>query len=157
VVSISGVTLSPASLGFGGPQGSVLGPTLFVLYNSPLHSIIKQHGLSAHYFADDTKIYTEFEISKDGADQIEAYRRIKCCAENTKTWMFENKFKLNEDNTAALLVSSSHPSKKLLPLSLSIGDEKIVPVDSVRNLGMIFDSHLTLELHVKKVCTVQIG
>jgi hypothetical protein len=71
--------------------------------------------------------------------------------------MFENKFKLNEDNTAALLVSSSHPSKKLLPLSLSIGDEKIVPVDSVRNLGMILDSHLTLELHVKKMCTVQIG
>jgi hypothetical protein len=66
VVSISGVTSSPAPLCFGVPQGSVLGPTLFVLYNSPLHSIIRQHGLSAHYFADDTQIYTEFEISKDG-------------------------------------------------------------------------------------------
>ena len=41
--------------------------------------------------------------------------------------------------------------KKLLPLSLSSGDEKIVPADTVRNLGMILDSHLILELHVKKV------
>ena len=42
--------------------------------------------------------------------------------------------------------------KKLLPLLLSIGDEKIVPADSIRNLGMNLESHHTLELHVKKVC-----
>ena len=66
--------------------------------------------------------------------------------------MFENKLKLNEDKTDELLISSSHASKNLLPLLLSIGDEKIVPADFVQNLGMILDSHLTLELHVKKVC-----
>jgi hypothetical protein len=147
-VSISGVTSSSTPLHIGVPQGSVLG----LLYNSPLHSIIRQHGLSAHYFADDTQIYTEFEISKDGADQIKAYRRIKCCTEDTNSWMFENKLKLNEDKSDALLVSSSHPSKKPLPLPLSIGDEKILPAGSVRNLGMILDSHLTLEVHVNKVC-----
>ncbi len=154
VYSISGVTSSPAPLCFGVSQGSVLGPTLFLLYNLPLHSIIRQNGLSAQNFADDTQIYTEFEISNDGADQIEAYRRIKCCAEDTKTWMFANKLKLSEDKSDALLVSSSHPSKKLLPLQLSKGDQKIVPEDSVRNLGMILDSHLTLELHVKKVWVI---
>ena len=52
------------------------------------------------------------------------------------------------------MVSSSHPSKKLLPLPLSNGDQKIVPADSVRNLRMILDSHLTLELHVKKVWVI---
>jgi hypothetical protein len=104
---------------------------MFVLYNSPLHSIIRQHGLSDHFFADETKIYSEFEITKDGADQIEACQRIKCCAEDTKSWMFDNKLKLNEDKSDALLVSSSHSSKKPLPPSLSIVDEKIVPADSV--------------------------
>ena len=44
-------------------------------------------------------------------------------------------------------------SKKPLPLSLSIGDEKIMPADSVRNLRMILTSYsLTLKLHVNKVC-----
>ena len=61
MVSISGVTSSPAPLCFGVSQGSVLGPTLFVLYNSSLHSIIRQHRQSAHYFPDDTQIYTKFQ------------------------------------------------------------------------------------------------
>ena len=128
-------------------------PYVVCTLNSPLHnSIIRQHGLNAHYFAGDTHIYTEFEISKDGVDQIETYRRIKCCAVDTKSLMFQKKLKLNEDKSDALLVSSSHPSKKPLPLPLSIGDEKIVLAYSVRNLGMILDSYLTLESHVKKVC-----
>jgi hypothetical protein len=80
----------------------------------------RQHGLSAHYFADDTQIYTEFEISEDEADQIEAYRRIQCCKEDKKLWMFENKLKLNKEKSAALLVSSSHPWKQALSLPLSI-------------------------------------
>ena len=49
----------------------------------------------------------------------------KCCTVDIKSWMFKNKLnELNEDKSDALLVSSSHPSKK--PLPLSVGDEKIV-------------------------------
>jgi hypothetical protein len=69
-VSISSVTSSPTPIHFCVPQGSVLGPTWFVLYNSPLLRIIRQHGLSAHFFVDDIQIYTEFEISKDGPKNI---------------------------------------------------------------------------------------
>ena len=42
-VSISGINSIAVSLLFGVPQGSVLGPVLFTLYNSPIHSITKKH------------------------------------------------------------------------------------------------------------------
>ena len=80
-VSISGVTSSPTPLHFGVPQGSVLGPTLFVLFNSPLHSIIRQHGLSAHYFADDNPLNLRYrrtgETKSRRIDELNAAQKTQ--------------------------------------------------------------------------------
>ena len=59
-VSINGTSSSLHDLTCGVPQGSVLGPLLYVLYTSPVGDIIRSHGLSFHLYADDQQLYTSF-------------------------------------------------------------------------------------------------
>ena len=47
-------------------QGSVLGPILLTLYQAPLGSICKKHGVTYHLYADDQQIYSSFKPMKKG-------------------------------------------------------------------------------------------
>ena len=60
-VSVNGS--DPKLLKCGAPQGSVLGPLLFLAYVSPLWDIIRKHGLYFHSFADDTQLYLAFDAN----------------------------------------------------------------------------------------------
>ena len=65
--------------------------------------------------------------------------------------MVLNRLKLNQDKTELLLISSRY--RQSLALSyLQVGEEKIRPNESVRNLGVHFDQHARMHVHVKKVC-----
>ena len=65
--------------------------------------------------------------------------------------MVLNRLKLNQDKTELLLISSRY--RQSLALSyLQVGEEKICPSKSVRNLGVHFDQHTMMHVYVKNVC-----
>ena len=64
-VIINGTCSAPSILSCGVPQGSVIGPLLFLLYTGPLAKIITSHqGVNYAMYADDTQIYTPFISSQ---------------------------------------------------------------------------------------------
>ena len=82
-------------LKYGVPQGSVLGPVLFVLYASPVSEVIGDHAMSHESFADDTQLHQSASIAE--VDSLIA--RTQVCIVDLKDWMTTNKLQLNDDKT----------------------------------------------------------
>ena len=149
-ISINNYTSSPASLMYGVPQGSVLGPILFIMYTQPLHSLIQQHSLHDQSFADDTQMYQSCKPCL--ADRM--LQTMQTCITEVKSWMTDHKLKLNDDKTEALLIHSSRSFSNpiAMPTSISVCSSVIPFASSARNLGFIISDDMTVDAYITHIC-----
>ena len=145
-----GSTLShPAVLHYGVPQGSVLGPILFSLYTNPIGSIIHSHSsINYHFYANDTQLY----ITLSPENFSLSMQKLKNCLNDIQNFMFANKLKLNPEKTEFILRGSQNNRIQLLShFPINILENQVSSAQSVRNLGMVFNSNFNFSNHVSQV------
>ena len=137
IVTVNGLRSDEAPLSSGVPQGSVLGPVLFVLYTQPLFELIKKHSIQHHAFADDNQLYKETV-----PDQIQTtIETMQNCIIDVKLWTTHNKLQLNDSKTESTLLKTHRSSVNFpLPSSMRTGNSEVIFVPSVKNLGVTLDA-----------------
>ena len=138
---------STMELNYGVPQGSVLGPILFVFYIQPLSNLIKRHSLSAHLFAEDIQI----EASILPQHVHSAISSVKTCIFYIKYWMIENKLQLNDEKMECLLIRPNKCTQNLNCTALSLEHNVMSFSTTAKNLGFHLTDDMRLDAHVQDI------
>lgn len=127
------------SISFGVPQGSVLGPVLFVLFVNDIANVSAI--LKTILFADDTT------VSAAGSNFHELCNIVDSELEVVTSWSISNKLSLNPDKTGAILFSNRLHDVDLVR-GLNVNNVMINFVDSVSFLGLTIDCKLKFKDHI---------
>ena len=147
-VFFNGGLSSAVHVATGVPQGSVLGPLLFLLYSADVPVIADLHGLGVHCYADDGQIYV---FDKAGeADRMVA--KVSACIEQIDSWMTTNRLKLNSEKTLFVWLGSRQQLLKVNAVSVQLGDYSVPPQSNVCSLGVHLDTQLNVRTHVQHIC-----
>ena len=140
-VNINGIKSELKKVVHGVPQGSILGPLLFLLY---INDIVKSSTkLEYLLFADDTSLL----ISGKTFKEIE--KTLNSELENISNWLKANKLSLNVSKSNILRFSSGSNTQE--PFNVSIDGKKIEEKDFVKYLGILIDKNLSFSEHISKL------
>ena len=137
---LNGQTSSWLNVTAGVPQGSVLGPLLFLIYINDLPDEITS---SCKIFADDTslfskienKSYSNFQLNKD--------------LETISKWTFQWKMLFHPDPIKqAIQVCFSYKRDKVVYPPLKFNNNDVQSANSQKHLGLVFDFKLDFNEHV---------
>ena len=100
-VAIDDTVSDEGEMTSGVPQGTILGPILFVIYTSSLQYVLESLGVSFSLYADDTQVYFRISDSEDDGAKL---NRI---AIDIESWMLQRKLKVNMTKTEIMLIGSN--------------------------------------------------
>ena len=141
---VNGNKSSKMFLRCGVPQGTILGPLLFLLYINDLPNCL-QHSQPRMY-ADDTS------ITFAGSDVDEINNCINLDLERIRVWLAANRLTLNMTKTEFLLIGSKQRlSNFTVNPTANINQFPIKRVSTVKSLGVHIDENLTWECHINEL------
>ena len=140
-VQIKNNTSSLAPVSFGVPQGSILGPLLFILFvnDLPLHS-----NQNLDLYADDSTLHSS-------SNSINKLNDTLCSAmNNIEQWSISNGMVVNTKKTKSMVICTYQKLAKMDTSELCVKHKNIVleNVISEKLLGVTIDNHLSWKAHI---------
>ena len=134
---------NPGSLSCGVPQGSILGPLLFITYINSLPDALD--GFSTYLYADDTAILTTGDTPEIITDNLNT------ALSRASDWMNSNKLSLNVSKTKCMYLGTNQRlSRAEFPI-VKCNGETVDKVDSFKYLGVYLDNQLHFNIHADYV------
>ena len=145
---VNGVSSDIKNINCGVPQGSCLGPLLFLIYINDLPFSLKKGHVSM--YADDTTI----SYSSKNLDVLQ--HDLNCDLLNLQNWLHGNKLSLNVVKTQSLIIGSGPKIRRIdsqpdTRPSFEIDNENIEIVNNIKYLGVQVDNQLKWDNHIDKV------
>ena len=127
----------------GVPQGSVLGPLMFIIYMNNLPNVICHSHL--HLFADDITMYIS------GADPVLVQDDLNSDLASLFEWVTSNGFAVNVSKSQSMLLARRHRRHQLSSIQLLLNNNVLRVHKSVKYLGIIVDENLSWSEQVRNV------
>ena len=138
-VVLNGRSSEWATVSAGVPQGSVLGPLFFLIY---IHGLTENVACGVKLFADDTSLFSVVR------NENETAQALNSDLEKLRIWAWQWKMKFNADKTEEVVFSCKR-NKPVHP-TLKLGSSDISAKIEHKHLGMILDSKLDFQSHVRE-------
>ena len=137
-----------ASILWGVPQGSVLGPLLFLIF---INDLPGASDLFSWLFADDTAL----ALSSDNIQDLEI--RFNCEVKKVHNWLLANRLSVHYmDKTQFMIVQAPNKKNRATTSSnfkLFMGNHEIERTDNYKYLGILIDDKLSWDLQIDKLCS----
>ncbi len=143
LTKVNGIKLDTMRVEYGVPQGSILGPLLFVMFINDLPSQVSASRI--HLYADDTAI----TVSASNSSDLE--NRLNLSLREAGNWMKMNKLTLNAKKTMAMCFGTRQTLQQIPPLAITYNNTKIEVVSEFKYLGVILDPTLSFSNHAEYV------
>ena len=141
-VTINGVTSTKGDISCGVPQGSILGPLLFLLYINDMHLAVDSS--TVYHFADDTNLLYSHKSLKKLRSILNKDLAL------LYDWLCANRLSLNEGKTEFIVFRPPRRSPNLR-ITLKLHHTKLYESSKIKYLGIILDNKLNWKPHITEL------